>query len=81
MAARKKATVKATGVPVTLRRLARDFGDAKKGTIALILNPKVFGDAGTKVNWLGGVTYPDRAAAIAAAGKAGAKVLNPPAAA
>lgn len=77
MAARKKSVEKVVVGPVTLRRLARDFGAGKKGTIALIMNPKVFGSDGA--NWLNGVTYADKTAAMAAAAKAGAKVLNPPA--
>lgn len=76
--ARGKKAAKAVGTPVYMRRLARDFGEGKKGTIALILNPKVFGSTGA--NWLNGRTYADRAAAMAAAAAAGAIVKNAPAA-
>jgi hypothetical protein len=69
-----KRTVKKAAVSVTLRRLARDFGPGKKGTVACLLNPKVYGSEGT--NWLNGRTYADRDAAIAAAKAAGATVLN-----
>lgn len=77
MATKKAKTV--TGEPVYMRRLARDFGNGKKGTFALILNPKVFGSTGE--NWLGGVTYADRSAAMAAAAAAGRPVANAPKAA
>ncbi len=66
----KKFTVKkSAGVTVTLRTLARDFGAGKKGEVALILNPKLYGSQGK--NWLGGRTYKDKSAAIAAAKAAG----------
>ncbi|HYT14410.1 MAG TPA: hypothetical protein VEL12_16605 [Candidatus Nitrosopolaris sp.] len=69
----KKFTVKkSAGVTVTLRTLARDFGAGKKGEVALILNPKLYGSQGK--NWLGGRTYKDKSAAIAAAKAAGATI-------
>jgi len=73
-----KKSVKKAAVTVTLRRLARDFksaaGEGKKGTIALVLDPRKFGDSAVGVNWLNGRTYADRAAALAAAKAAGATV-------
>ena len=70
VAATKKLAVK----QVSLRRLSHDSGAMKKGTIALIIDAKLFG-AGAP-NFLGGRTYETRELAIAAARKLGVKVLN-----
>jgi hypothetical protein len=69
----KKSALKKSVVVVTPRRLARDFGPGKKGTIALILDAKKFG-AGPE-NWLLGKTFASKELALAAAKAAGAEVI------
>lgn len=63
----------AQSVTVTLRRLARDSGPARKGQVVLVLDPRVFGSKGE--NWLNHIAYDTREDALAAAKKAKATVI------
>ena len=71
--AKPSAAAKSTKQIVVVRRLARDFGKAKKGTIALILDANVYGSSDGS-NWLNGRTYATKEDALAAAKAAGVSV-------
>jgi hypothetical protein len=70
----KTVRVAKSSVVVTIRRLGKPAGTGKQGEVVLVLDPKIFGSAGS--NWLHGKSYSDKAAALAAAKAAGATVAN-----